>query len=183
MKRSNLPIGKFLIVFLALIALAGCRTTSRQTKAEQREVWEGRIGQQVLDLEDRIVELNTDLATLRRDKTALDSRISSLGSVAERQQDQIDELRGLIEANQNSVDRKIAIILEEVAKENEILLSKIRGSQGGGQMQGYEHVVRSGETLSVIARQYGVTIQAIVEANELADPNTLRLGQKLFIPQ
>ncbi len=176
-------IGKALVVFLALTLLAGCRTTSRQTKAEQREIWEGRISQQVGDLEDRIVELNADLAALRRERTALDSRISGLASAAERQQAQIDELRGLIKANQEAVDKKIAIILEEVAKENEILLSKIRSSQGGGRMEGYEHVVRSGETLSVIARQYGVTVQAIVEANNLADPNTLRLGQKLFIPQ
>ena len=182
MKSINPPI-KLLIVFLALILLAGCRTTSRQTKAEQREVWEGRISQQVLDLEDRIVELNTDLATHQRKRTALDSRISSLGSAAERQQAQIEELRSLIKANQDAADKKITIILEEIAKENEILLSKIRASQGGSHIQGYEHVVRSGETLSVIARQYGVTVQAIVEANELADPNTLRTGQKLFIPQ
>jgi LysM repeat protein len=45
------------------------------------------------------------------------------------------------------------------------------------------HTVRSGESLFVIAQRYGVTIQDIVNANELADPNRLSVGQVLIIPQ
>jgi len=47
---------------------------------------------------------------------------------------------------------------------------------------GYEHVVKPGETLSFIARQYNTTISAILKANQLTDPNKIREGQKLFIP-
>lgn len=45
------------------------------------------------------------------------------------------------------------------------------------------HVVRPGDTLWSIARRYGVPVQAIAEANRLADPDALRLGQALTIPQ
>ncbi len=45
------------------------------------------------------------------------------------------------------------------------------------------HVVQPGETLSSIARQYGVTYQAILEANGLEDPNLIAVGQELIIPQ
>jgi len=45
------------------------------------------------------------------------------------------------------------------------------------------HIVQPGETLSSIARQYGVTSQAIMEANGLEDPNLLEVGQELIIPQ
>ena len=45
------------------------------------------------------------------------------------------------------------------------------------------HRVTTGETLSVIARQYGVSIQAIVDANNLVNPNALSIGQELIIPQ
>ena len=48
---------------------------------------------------------------------------------------------------------------------------------------GYEHVVEVGQTLSHIAQAYGVSVRAIVDANELKDPNILRVGQKLFIPE
>jgi LysM repeat protein len=44
------------------------------------------------------------------------------------------------------------------------------------------HTVSWGETLSSIARLYGVTVQAIVDANQLKSPNTIYVGQKLLIP-
>jgi LysM repeat protein len=45
------------------------------------------------------------------------------------------------------------------------------------------HVVSSGETLLTIARQYGITVNDIVNANNLANPNVLDVGQELIIPQ
>ena len=44
------------------------------------------------------------------------------------------------------------------------------------------HVVVVGETLLVIARQYGVSVADLQEANGLDDPNRLAIGQRLIIP-
>jgi len=44
------------------------------------------------------------------------------------------------------------------------------------------HTVASGETLSTIARRYGTTVSAIVQASGLSDPNRIRVGQRLTIP-
>jgi LysM repeat protein len=44
------------------------------------------------------------------------------------------------------------------------------------------HVVQWGETLSLIASRYGVTVEAIMAANGLEDPNFLYVGQRLIIP-
>ncbi len=44
------------------------------------------------------------------------------------------------------------------------------------------HVVQPGETLSSIGRLYGVSNQAIMDANGLEDPNLLESGQELVIP-
>lgn len=49
--------------------------------------------------------------------------------------------------------------------------------QGGG-----VHVVRRGETLSGIARRYGVTVRAIAAANGIRNINRIRIGQRLVIP-
>lgn len=46
-----------------------------------------------------------------------------------------------------------------------------------------KHVVAVGETLLGIAQQYNTTTQAIMEANNLSDPNFLRVGQELVIPE
>jgi LysM repeat protein len=44
------------------------------------------------------------------------------------------------------------------------------------------HVVQNGDTLSGIAARYGSTADAIARANGLANPNFLRIGQRLTIP-
>jgi len=46
-----------------------------------------------------------------------------------------------------------------------------------------EHVVQRGDTLYGIALRYGVTVQEIVQANGLADPNRIYAGQVLAIPR
>jgi LysM repeat protein len=45
------------------------------------------------------------------------------------------------------------------------------------------HVVRAGETLSSIARWYGVSAWAIASANHLHNPNRIYAGQWLHIPR
>ncbi len=44
------------------------------------------------------------------------------------------------------------------------------------------HVVERGETLSVIAARYGTTVDVIVQANGIANPNLIYVGQRLTIP-
>jgi LysM repeat protein len=48
--------------------------------------------------------------------------------------------------------------------------------------RGERHVVQSGESLSMIAAEYGVSIESIMAANSLDDPNTIVVGQELLIP-
>jgi len=44
------------------------------------------------------------------------------------------------------------------------------------------HIVRYGENLTIIARRYGTTVDAIVRANRLPDRNRIYVGQRLIIP-
>ena len=48
--------------------------------------------------------------------------------------------------------------------------------------RGVEHRVRQGETLSVIAGRYRASVPAIMAANNLKNPNKLRVGMRLTIP-
>ena len=45
------------------------------------------------------------------------------------------------------------------------------------------HVVRSGETLTGVARRYGVSLSALARANDLTTRSRLRIGQRLRIPR
>jgi N-acetylmuramoyl-L-alanine amidase len=44
------------------------------------------------------------------------------------------------------------------------------------------YIVRPGDTLSEIAVRHGTTVQALVHANDISDPNLIRVGQLLHIP-
>mgnify|MGYP001770945209 CR=1 FL=1 len=44
------------------------------------------------------------------------------------------------------------------------------------------HVVQPGETLFAIAKRYGTTVEALVQANQIADPSLIFAGQRLIIP-
>jgi N-acetylmuramoyl-L-alanine amidase len=44
------------------------------------------------------------------------------------------------------------------------------------------HTVKHGQNLTTIAREYGVTVAAIVSANDIANPSRIFAGQRLVIP-
>jgi LysM repeat protein len=51
-----------------------------------------------------------------------------------------------------------------------------------GQADDGAYTVVAGDTLFVIAQRFGVSMDAIVQLNNITDPNLLRVGQVLFIP-
>jgi LasA protease len=45
-----------------------------------------------------------------------------------------------------------------------------------------QHIVRRGESLSLIAQQYGTTVQTLAALNNIADPNRIEVGQVIVLP-
>jgi putative chitinase len=54
-----------------------------------------------------------------------------------------------------------------------------RGSSAGASSN---YSVRSGDTLSAIAKRHGTTVSALAQANNIRNPNLIQVGQKLRIP-
>lgn len=48
---------------------------------------------------------------------------------------------------------------------------------------GTTYEVQPGDTLSSIAARYDVTVEDMVKANDIVDPNLIKAGQKLVIPK
>jgi LasA protease len=44
------------------------------------------------------------------------------------------------------------------------------------------YIVQPGDTLTAIAQRYGCDLDALIQANNITDPNTLQVGQKLEVP-
>ncbi len=94
----------------------------------------------------------------------------TLFSIAQRygvEMDVIVEANGLRDPNDIRAGQKL--IIPGVAVED---------TQGERRV----HVVQPGETLLSIARQYQVTVEELIAANDITDPNTIRVGQELVIP-
>ena len=53
---------------------------------------------------------------------------------------------------------------------------------GGARAEDNSHVVQDGQTLGGIARRYGVTIDALLQANRISRSDPIRPGQELTIP-
>ncbi|MGB4164658.1 MAG: LysM peptidoglycan-binding domain-containing protein, partial [Bacillota bacterium] len=43
------------------------------------------------------------------------------------------------------------------------------------------HIVQPGETLWSISRQYGLDVETLALVNDLSNPNSIRVGQKLIV--
>ncbi len=55
------------------------------------------------------------------------------------------------------------------------------GGSAGGVEQALYYTVKSGDTLSLIAKQYGVTYQDLADLNAIAPPYRLKVGQSLLV--
>jgi chromosome segregation ATPase len=113
------------------------------------------VGRENTRLQGEITALNRDLIQLQEIVNTLDGEIRGLDAT----------IRGL--------DARI----RDVALRQESYSAPSSGGGGGG-----EHVVQKGETLSLIAKRYGVTVDAIMAANGLPNANIIRVGQALVIP-
>lgn len=103
-----------------------------------------------------------DIDALRRENAALRAELAETKANQER-------MRSEIVANVQSLLKEQQKRVTETAK------------TAAKSVSGYEHKVESGQTLSAIAKAYGVPVQKIKDANQLKN-DVIRVGQVLFIP-
>lgn len=179
---------------LLLTAASGCLTVGHERQAREMQMREDQlvVQEDLRQLRGRMDDLEAELQrmdqevrrataeaedSVRREVEPMGSRLADV----ERRVQEID--RGRESDKQEIIDtlsRKIAGMMQ--GSGGRATASTERVSRGGGET-GYEHVVEPGQTLSEIATAYGVSVSVIVEANALKNPNQLRAGQRLFIPE
>ncbi len=186
---------RILVWFLILsCSVAAARA---QDDATQQQI--NKLNGQVQDLLDaqavqakRIDALEKEISELRDKSGGPSANQDDLQKLADQVQE-IDKKR--------QADREL--ILKEIEK-----LGKVSGGSGsghkspptatttptasssagpGGKENGYEYAVQRNDTLSIIVKAYReqgikVTTDQILKANPGLNPNSLKVGQKIFIP-
>lgn len=95
----------------------------------------------------------------------------------------ISQLNSLVDPNALTLGQKLKI-------PGTSTLTQGAGATTGGATTGgtaastgtTSYTVKSGDTLGVIAKRYGTTVQELVRLNNLANPDSLKVGQVLIIP-
>jgi len=102
---------------------------------------------------------------------------------------QVESLRSAIASESSERARGQAQVYDDIvkkmtdiAKQQQNAAAKNAAAAQRSYGSGWEHVVQPGESLSAIAAAYHVKADAIVRANDIKNPNALRVNQKLFIP-
>ncbi len=191
---KNRPILRHLgITLLSLCLLpifSGCETLAQQrarTAMRQREdmlvVQENtqRRTARIETLEFEIDALRRELDRVRQDTLrATEMEVDALGV-------QIDAVDQRVNALENHREKDRKEIVDTLSKKMAGIMKQSGGSSsrssGRRSEYGYEHTVTSGQTLSEISSAYGVSVKVIMEENNITNPNQLRVGQVLFIPE
>jgi LysM repeat protein len=176
---------KHTALFFTLLLLcfcAGCITgvPHSRKQAVRRET-------QFSGLKGEVDRISRRVEALHESQQNLYGQVESMDSTQrqrlDRMENRLDELDKAVSSIQDRQVRLKSEIVDELTGRMASLLEQTGSSGPEGYMQGREHVVRSGQTLSEIAAAYGVTVKAIVEANELENPDNIREGRELFIPE
>jgi LysM repeat protein len=122
-----------------------------------------------------VEEVGQENQGLVRSMTAVRADLEAVRQESAATRDELNELRVPL---QQAAEKLAAAQgqIRELTKRQEAL-RKTAPARGG------QHNVRAGETLTTIAARYGISVQALMEKNQITDAKSIREGQKLAIPE
>ena len=155
--------------------------SSPQPSATSLEILDEKVSKLTAQVEDLQFRQKQTEETLKGIKTDLQELRKLAGNVSA---SDLAALETRVQALDAARQKDKQAIIDIVAKELAAMASGKPAPAGKGapDATGAEHVVQKGETLTVIAKQHGVTVAELRKANNLTS-NTLLVGQKLVIPQ
>ncbi len=176
-----------------LILITGPLLAQSDSRAELAS-----LRQDVLLLSQRVGELTMAVEQLTRDNSALQARTSQSYVTLEQLNKAIAETNRVMQVAQveqkKEVLAQVASQLEKLGRQTNAALDALAKNQATRPAvqttfsedfpkDGVNYTVQNGDTLAVIARKHNAKQQDIINANKIADPARIRVGQTLFIPQ
>jgi LysM repeat protein len=193
------PIGAALVLMLAVP-----RAWAQAEIADLHEDVRG-ISQRLGELTLRVEQLEHENAELKAKVAAMDSGhdVVTMAQLNGAVADLNASIKTAVESSQNQVLQQVARQMESLAKQTNAALDALsRQSPPPVQArpavqaaepaktafgdsypkEGVSYTVAKGDTVGLIAKKTGAKVQDIIDANKLADPSRIQVGQVLFIP-
>ena len=158
------------------------------------------LREDVRGLTQRVADLTLRLEQLERENTELRQRASTASAsyvTLTQLNDAIADLNRAIKiavaSSKQETLQHVAGQMEKLGQQTNAALDSLAKAQATRPVvqttfaenfpkEGISYTVQKGDTLAVIAKKTGAKSQDIINANKLADPDRLNVGQTLFIP-
>jgi LysM repeat protein len=148
----------------------GILSANIRTMSEFEEKQEKRITQMHGQLQQLLEQkLNAIVEEVGRENLRLQNEMAAMNRDIVQFQNLINKVNGEV--------RGLAGQVGDLARRQESMAGARSAAGSGG-----EHIVQKGETLSLIAQRYGVTVEAVKASNGLSNANLIQVGQALVIP-
>lgn len=152
-----------------------------------------RLDQQLARIEQRVSAVEQDVANLKK---SADTNSRDVAQLRKEMADADSKLVKQLDQTVRNTNKSLETLMADLDRLERRLGSatsttgaappKTDGAPAGGAtttaIKGV-YTVEKGDTLQSIAAEFGVTVEAILKANNLTDPNLIRVGQELKIPE
>ena len=159
-----------------------------------------------LDASRRLAPMSDSLAEGVSGVVVLEDRIGQLEEQIEELAEATEALKGRVQrsaAYSSQNEKMIRKLVEEINANRERMKGMSEVSAGGGAMPGGgseaetsdasassssasttvgSYTIQPGDNFAKIAEQYGVSLQALLDANPGVDPRRLQIGQSIVLP-
>jgi LysM repeat protein len=180
-------------MFLAsgLLLTAAVRAPAQPPQVEMANLREDVRGlvQRVGELSLRVEQLERQNAELREKATASNPNYATVAQLNEA----VAELERALKAGDAVTAERAAAQLKKLGDATNAALDSLAKGMATRPViqtnfsdnypkEGVSYTVQKGDTLAVIAKKTGAKAQDIINANKIADPSRILVGQTLFIP-
>lgn len=184
---------KFLVFGGALAASALAQTSPTAFEmANMREDVRGLV-QRVGELSLRVEQLERENNDLRLRASTAASSYVTLAQLNDAVADLNRAIKAAVASSKQETLQHVAAQMEKLGQQTNAALDSLAKAQATRPVvqttfsdnfpkEGISYTVQKGDTLAVIAKKTGARTADIVNANKLADPDRLVVGQVLFIP-
>ena len=182
-----------LLPVLALATASPGQTGSQTVElANVREDVRG-LSQKVADLTLRIEQLEAEAAALREKAKTAEQGMATVAQLNDAVTDMNHTIQSSVGTAKDETLRQVAAQMAKLAQQTNAALAALAKGQATRPpvapsfsddfpKDGENYTVQKGETLAIIAKKTGAKVQDIINANKIADPSRIQVGQTLFIP-
>ncbi len=182
--------GKRLALLLSMALTSGCLAPY----PEGPDPDQVRLQTDILNLRQTVERLENRATIVREEQDDLRRELNQLRQIVRERDEALTQHRGETDRRLQALDQARAadrqVMIDELTRRISEQLARAAVAARPATPppatprteRGRYHEVRPGETLSEIAAAYNVRVNIIVQSNEITDPDRLRVGQRLFIP-